>query len=156
VTNTPDGSPILAFRTIFPGEIRDHVILRFLPSGAPDKPQRVSVDDWVTGACPHQRPSLAVSANGTIHVAWYTQGKARQGLFYASAKRDGAAFGEPQRLGKPDDVTSRPFVFVHGDQVWRVLKSFDGHISQALIQHSGNDGRDWSARACQFSCVPRS
>jgi hypothetical protein len=147
VTNQPDGSPILAFRTIFPGEIRDHVIVRFLPSGLASPPQRVSVDDWATDACPHQGPSIAVSGNGTVHVAWYTQGKARQGLFYASSTRTGSAFDDPQRLGNPDDVTSRPFVFARGDQVWRVWKTFDGHASQVLTQYSRNDGRDWSAPA---------
>lgn len=156
VTNAPNGSPILAFRTIFPGEVRDHEILRFLPSGAPDKPQRVSVDDWVTDACPHQGPSIAVSANGTVNVAWYTQGKARQGLFYARSAGGGAAFGEPQRLGNPDDATSRPFVFAHGDQVWRVWKAFDGHVSHVLVQHSRNDGRDWSAPAVIDSATGRS
>jgi len=156
VTNTPDGLPILAFRTIFPGEVRDHVILRFLPSGAPGQPQRVSVDDWVTDACPHQGPSIAVSANGTVHVAWYTRGNARQGLFYANAKSDASTFGAPQRLGNPDDVASRPFVYVHGDRVWRVWKKFDGHASQVLIQHSRNDGRDWSAPAVIASAAGRS
>ena len=145
VTNSPDGSPILAFRTIFPGEVRDHVILRFLPSGIAGKPERVSIDDWATDACPHQGPSIAVSGNGTVHVAWYTQGTARQGLFYASSSRAGTAFDDPQRLGHADDVTSRPFVFAHGDQVWRAWKTFDGHASQVLVQHSRNDGRDWSA-----------
>jgi hypothetical protein len=156
VTNTPDGSPILAFRTIFPGEVRDHVILRFLPSGLPGKPHRVSVDDWVTDACPHQGPSIAVSGSGTIHVAWYTQGKVRQGLFYARSTSNGATFDNPQRLGNPDDATSRPFVFAHGDQVWRVWKTFDGHASQVLIQHSRDDGRDWSAPSVVGSATGRS
>jgi hypothetical protein len=147
VTNARDGSPILAFRTIFPGEVRDHVILHFLRSGLPDKPQRISVDNWSTDACPHQGPSIAVSSSGTTHVAWYTQGKARQGLFYARTKNDGSAFDEPQGLGDPDYLTSRPYVFAHGDQIWRVWKAFDGETSQVLAQHSGNDGKDWSAPA---------
>jgi len=145
VTNAGDAAPILAFRTIFPGEVRDHVILRFLPSGLPDKPRRISVDDWVTNSCPHQGPSIAVSGSGTIHTVWYTQGKARQGLFYARSTDGGLSFGDPQRLGDPDSMASRPFVLAHGDAVWRVWKEFDGHASHVLMQLSRNDGRDWSA-----------
>jgi hypothetical protein len=156
VTNAADALPILAFRTIFPGEVRDHVVLHFLPSGLPDKPRRVSVDDWVTDACPHQGPSIAVSGNGTIHVAWYTQGKARQGLFEARSTGDGPSFGDPQRLGNPDDAVSRPFVFAHGDEVWRVWKTFDGQASHVLAQHSRNDGGDWSAPSVIDSATGRS
>jgi hypothetical protein len=156
VANTPEGSPILAFRTIFPGQVRDHVILPFLPSGLPGKPQRVSVDDWVIDACPHQGPSIAVSGAGTIHVAWYTQGKARQGLFYARSENGDSAFSEPQLLGKPDDLTSRPYVLAHGDQAWRVWKTFDGHASQVMIQRSHDDGRDWGATSILGSSAGRS
>jgi hypothetical protein len=156
VTNTANGSPILAFRTIFSGVVRDHVILPFLPSGAPGKPQRVSVDNWVTNACPHQGPSIAVSGSGTVHVAWYTQGEARQGLFYARSQGEGSAFGDPERLGKPDDATSRPFVFARGNQVWRVWKTFDGHATQVMIQHSRNDGQDWGAPSVIGSATGRS
>ncbi|MDR2011689.1 MAG: glycoside hydrolase [Rhodanobacter sp.] len=155
-TNTVDGWPILVFRTIFPGKVRDHVVLRFLPSGLPDKPRRVAVDDWITDSCPHQGPSMAVSTKGTIHVAWYTQGKARQGVFYARSNNAGRGFDDPQRLGNPDDVTSRPFVFAHGEQVWRVWKTFDGQASQVLMQRSRNDGHDWSVPAVIASAVGRS
>lgn len=145
VTNSSDGSPILAFRTIFPGEVRDHVILRFLATGLPGTPHRVSVDDWVTDSCPHQGPSVAVSGSGTVHVVWYTQGKARQGLFYARSTDGGLNFSDPQRLGDPDSMVSRPFVLARGNDVWRVWKEFDGHASHVSVQHSRNDGRDWSA-----------
>jgi hypothetical protein len=145
VTNSADGTPVTAFRTIFPGSVRDHVIVRFDASGAPGKLQRVSVDDWVTDTCPHQGPSIAVSGSGTVHVVWYTQGNARQGLFYARSTDGGANFETPQRLGNPDDLVTRPFVFAQANDVWRVWKDFDGHVSHVFLQTSHNDGRDWSA-----------
>jgi hypothetical protein len=144
VTNSADGTPVTAFRTIFPGSVRDHVIVHFDASGASGKLQRVSVDDWVTDSCPHQGPSIAVSGSGTVHVVWYTQGNARKGLFYARSSDGGANFETPQRLGHPDDLATRPFVFAPANDVWRVWKDFDGHVSHVLLQTSHNDGRDWS------------
>ncbi|WP_438391720.1 sialidase family protein [Caballeronia sp. DA-9] len=156
VTNSVDGTPVTAFRTIFPGSVRDHVIVHFGASGEPGKQQRVSVDNWVTDACPHQGPSVAISGNGSLHVVWYTQGTARQGLFYARSSDGGANFDTPQRLGTPDDVASRAFVLAHASDVWRVWKDFDGHVSHVLLQTSRNDGRDWSVPSIIDSSTGRS
>lgn len=147
VANAPDGEPVVAFRTIFPGEVRDHVILRFHASGLPGMLHRVAVDDWVTDACPHQGPSVAVSGDGAIHVVWYTEGKARQGLFYARSTDAGRDFGPPQRLGHADDLTSRPYLYARGNRVWRVWKDFDGHVTRVWMQVSHDGGRDWSTPA---------
>ncbi|WP_345798306.1 sialidase family protein [Castellaniella sp. MT123] len=145
VTNSSSGEPVAAFRTIFPEQVRDHALLQFSPSGSPRAPLRVATDNWKTNACPHHGPSVSVSNDGTTHMVWYTQGQARQGLFYARLGHGEQAFSEPQRLGGVDDASSHPYVLVQGQQVWRVWKAFDGQASHVMLQQSGNDGRDWSA-----------
>lgn len=154
------GLPIAAFRTIFPGSVRDHVTLGFQRSGptAPLEPaqlHRISVDNWVTDACPHQGPSVAVSADGSEHVVWYTQGKERQGLFYARSSDGGVHFGAAQQLGDPERMPSRPFVYAHGHAVWRVWKEFDGRETRVLGQQSRDDGVHWSAPTVLASATGR-
>lgn len=144
VATRPDGTPILAYRAIFAGSVRDHVTQGFLASGAPQIPQRVAVDDWVTSACPHQGPSVAVSANGTIDVVWYTQGTARKGLFYARSTDGRHDFSEPTRLGDADSMASRPFTYARGSDAWRVWKAFDGRVTRLELQQSHDDGAHWS------------
>jgi len=144
VANSGDGTPVLAFRTIFPGDVRDHVILHFSSSGAPEKPLRVARDEWATASCPHHGPSIAISSSGAAHVVWYTQGKARQGLFYGRSADAGQSFDEPMRLGEADDAVSRPYVYAQGEQVWRAWKQYDGQASRVLMQHSSDEGKAWS------------
>jgi hypothetical protein len=156
VTNASDGTPVAAFRTIFPEIVRDHVILPFSSAGAPGTPVRVATDNWKTDACPHQGPSVSVSRNGTTHMVWFTQGQARQGLFYAKLDPGKQQFSTPQRLGGADDASSHPYVLAQGQQVWRVWKTFDGQASHVMLQQSDNDGRDWSAPKVIGSSTGRS
>src|SRR5207249_9208192 len=67
------------------GSIRDHGVVTFNDATTPGPLRRVSVDDWKLEACPHHGPSLAIAPDGSYHVAWFTDGKARKGLFYARA-----------------------------------------------------------------------
>ena len=74
------GRPVVVFRNIFEGGVRDHAVMTFADPATPGEVRRVSNDDWQISACPHHGPSLSISAAGTYHVTWYTNGKARKGL----------------------------------------------------------------------------
>ena len=76
----------------------------------PGEVHRVSKDDWQINACPHHGPSLTIGPSGSYHVALYTNGKARKGLFYAHSRDEGRTFSEPMALGRPDRNPTRPFV----------------------------------------------
>src|ERR1051325_7924267 len=87
--------PVIAFRNIFDGTTRDHAVVSFADADRAGPPCRVSVDEWKTNVCPHQGPALAI-ADGVYHVAWFTNGQAREGVLYArSADRS-----EERRVGK--------------------------------------------------------
>jgi hypothetical protein len=73
----------VAFRDIFEDTVRDHAVGTFVDAQTSGPIHRVSVDDWKTDACPHHGPTPAIAADGTYHVAWFTNGRARKGLFYA-------------------------------------------------------------------------
>ena len=59
-------------------------------------------------------------------MAWYTNGKARKGLFYARSDDEGRTFSDPLSLGRSDRNPTRPYVLTGprgATMVWRVATS---------------------------------
>jgi hypothetical protein len=141
--NGPD-QPVVVFRNVFGGTVRDHALLSFKDANTPGPMHRVAVDNWRLNGCPHQGPSLAISSAGAYHVVWSTQGDARKGLFYARSTDKGAHFSAPMTLGNPDHERSRPYVGAVPGTVWIVWKEFDGENSVVNGRVSHDDGARWS------------
>ncbi len=139
------GRPVIAFRNIFEGSIRDHAVVAFKDATTPGPLRRVSVDDWKLEACPHQGPSLAIAPDGSEHVAWFTDGAARKGLFYARADSADSAFDAPRALSSPDRQPARPYLLANGPALHLVWKEFDGTKALVRWQLSHDSGRTWSA-----------
>jgi hypothetical protein len=137
------GRPILALRGIFDGE-RDHAVITFGGRGAAPAVARVSEDHWKIDACPHHGPSLAMSSNGAVHVAWLSGGGVRRGLFYARSS-DGRSFSTPLPIGDPKRQPTRPFVFADGGRLWLAWKEFDGTRASVQVMGSSDGGRTWSS-----------
>jgi hypothetical protein len=140
----PSNRPVVVFRNIFEGGIRDHAVIAFGDAATPGEPRRVAVDDWQISACPHHGPSLAVSPNGTYHVTWFTNGKARKGLFYAHSRDGGASFSLPLAIGQANKNPSRPSVIAGPNGLAMVWKEFDGERTTVNLMTSGDDGESWS------------
>jgi hypothetical protein len=140
----PSGHPVVVFRNIFEGSIRDHAIVTFTDQGTPGEVHRVSEDDWQVAACPHQGPSLSIASNGTYHVVWYTNGKVRKGLFYAQSRDGGKTFSEPMSIGQPGKGASRPYVVTGPQGTAIVWKEFDGEKTSVSLITSADDGKTWS------------
>lgn len=139
------GRPVVAFRNVFGGTVRDHAVLTFLNPHTPGPIHRVSVDDWQTDVCPHQGPTLAISPDGTYHIVWFTEGSVRKGLFYASSADGGRTFTQPMRIGDPERNPARPYLLAANRTLWLVWKEFDGKSTTVSLRTSGDDGRTWSA-----------
>ncbi|HKU08422.1 MAG TPA: sialidase family protein [Bradyrhizobium sp.] len=140
----PSNHPVVAFRNIFEGGIRDHAVITFGDTMTPGEPRRVAVDDWQIAACPHHGPSLAISPNGTYHVTWFTNGKARKGLFYAHSRDGGKSFSAPLAIGQAKKNPSRPFVIAGPRGLVMVWKEFDGEKTTVNLMTSGDDGETWT------------
>ena len=138
------GRPVVVFRNIFDGGVRDHAITTFANLATTGEVHRVSQDDWQIAACPHHGPSLSISTAGTYHVTWYTSGKARKGLFYARSQDGGRTFSNPLPIGRSDRSPSRPYVIAgpHGTAI--VWKEFDGEKTTVNLMTSHDDGITWS------------
>jgi hypothetical protein len=140
----PSGHPVVAFRNIFEGGVRDHAIVTFNDQGPSGELHRVSEDDWQISACPHHGPSLSIAPDGTYHVVWYTNGKARKGLFYAQSRDGGKTFSQPMPIGQPGKSPSRPFVISGPHAAMIVWKEFDGEKTSVNLIASADSGRTWS------------
>lgn len=139
----PQSEPVIVYRAIFPGGIRDQASQVISSKGA-EPIRKVADDDWKTDACPHHGPSIAVSGSGKFHVSWYTQGSKRSGVFYASSTNQGITYSKPSRIGAEGSNVSRPYLYASGKKVWLVWKEFDGKKSSVYLKESADDGDTWT------------
>ncbi|HKU97781.1 MAG TPA: sialidase family protein [Vineibacter sp.] len=139
------GRPAVLFRNIFAGSVRDHALVTFTGPTTPGPLRRVSVDNWKIEACPHQGPSLAIAPDGSYHAAWFTDGTARQGLFYARADDADAPFNAPRALSSPEHRPERPYLLANGKALHLVWKEFDGTRTRIRWEVSHDSGRSWNA-----------
>jgi hypothetical protein len=138
------GRPVVLFRNVFDGTVRDHAVITFADPATPGPLRRVSIDDWKTDVCPHQGPSLAISTDGTYHATWFTSGSKRHGLFYAFSSDGGTTFSNPMQIGDINRGPSRSYVIADRGSVWLTWKEFDGETTTIPIMVSHDGGRTWS------------
>jgi hypothetical protein len=138
------GHPVVVFRNIFEGGVRDHAVMTFTDPATPGEVRRVSHDEWQIAACPHHGPSLSISSAGTYHATWYTNGKARKGLFYARSQDEGRTFSDPLPLGRADRNPTRPYVLAGPHATTMVWKEFDGEKTAVNAMTSHDEGKSWS------------
>ena len=95
-----DGTLYLAWRQVYPGNVRDVVVARSNDKGATwSEPVRVHEDNWVFDACPHAGPSLQVDGAGRVHVAWWTGKEGAAGVYYTRSNDGAKTFDTPVALG---------------------------------------------------------
>lgn len=141
----PDGRPVLLFRNIYPGNVRDHTLAK--PDRAQDRwtQTRVSEDDWRIEACPTHGPALSVGSDGRYHLAWFTQGRVRQGLFYANSTDQGQHFSAPMPIGdSKNKLAGHPDVISLGQRVVLAWSEFDGTTTRIMTLRSDDRGETWS------------
>jgi thiol-disulfide isomerase/thioredoxin len=142
---SPDGLPVILYRAIFEGSVRDHATQTFTAPTQPGPTRRVAVDAWATDSCPHHGPALAVSAAGVQHVTWFTQGSARTGSFYARSTDQGKTYSNPVTIGNPEAMPGRPYLLSTSSALWLTWKEFDGKRTAVFAQYSTDDGVQWSS-----------
>jgi hypothetical protein len=116
----PDGAVYVAWRHIFPPNIRDIAVARSDDGGRTfAEPVRLSEDGWAIDACPDDGPSMAVDASSTVHVAWPTQvsPSAGKGIFYTSSRDGGRTFARRARVDDASGQPAHPQLAVHAGGV---------------------------------------
>ncbi|WNV06776.1 sialidase family protein [Candidatus Methylospira mobilis] len=138
-----DGKPVIVYRKLFEGGIRDHAVLTF-DKDKPGRILRVADDAWAINGCPHHGPALAVMDDGSYHVAWFTQGAKRQGAFYAYKKAGATGFSTPLPIGAAGKMAGRSYLLANGNKLWLVWKEVVEKQTTVYAQMSGDRGRHWS------------
>jgi hypothetical protein len=136
-----DGVPVAFWRHVYPGDERDHALLRLDGSGTP---QRVTHDRWRTQACPHHGPALSISAAGVRHLAWFNQAPDARGLFYARSADGGSRFTAARGVGDPAAQAGHAALLAGNGEVFLVWKEFDGSVTRIQFMHSADDGVNWT------------
>lgn len=107
-----DGDTLYAaWRHVYPGNLRDIAVAVSRDGGRSfSSPTRVSEDRWMINGCPDDGPSIAVDAEGVLHVVWQTvitgEGDEPEGALFYATSRDGVQF--TPRLRIPTLGTPRP------------------------------------------------
>ena len=146
----PDGAVYVAWRHVYPGNLRDVAFAMSRDGGRTfSSPLRVSEDRWQLDGCPDDGPSMARAADGRLHIVWPTlvsgdgPGAAPTiGLFHATS-REGTTFSPRVRV-PTEGVPHHPQLVVASNgtlvQVWDELQGGKRRAVLALGAVAG-DGR---------------
>jgi hypothetical protein len=124
------GRPVIAFRNIFDGSIRDHAVVAFTDATTPGPLRRVSVDDWKLEACPHQGPSLASSpdrqparpyllASGqALHLVWKEFDGTKALVRWQVSHDSGRSWSAVRTVADTDDASDHPLLVAHAGRAY--------------------------------------
>jgi hypothetical protein len=134
--------PVLFARFIYPGDIRDHGLLRIPAGDEAPLSWRVTFDQWQFNGCPEHGPAISIGNDNRYHIAWFTLGGIRQGLFYAYSSDRGQHFSTPLPIGAPKRMPGHPDVMALGKNVTLTWTEFDGDKTYLLMIMQSSDGGD--------------
>jgi hypothetical protein len=128
---------------VFDGGVRDFGVFRKPPAATWSEVVRLTDDDWRIDACPEHGGAIAVGGDGRYHVAWFTQGAKRQGLFYAWSDDRGRSTSKPMRIGS--GLAGHADLLAAKDAVYLTWQEFDGDAHSVLVMQSTDNGQTWTA-----------
>jgi hypothetical protein len=160
VATGPDGSTYVAFRNIYPTNLRDIAVARSVDGVTFAEPVRVSEDGWQLDGCPEDGPSIGVGADGVVHVAWPTiAGKdgLRKGIYYSYSTDGGQSFAPRVRMDDAADVqhSAHPQLVIAGKDVavtWDERGNAGPRIRVRLV-HSVEPANAWRPQLGPVSTV---
>jgi hypothetical protein len=132
----------VVWRHLFRGGVRDVAIARSTDASCTfGAPVRVSADNWKIDACPDDGPSLAIDADGTIHVAWPTllqdAGAAHIAIFETVSRDGGATFAPRTRVDASETGASHPRIAVANGTDAVVWDEAAGEGRRVMLRRSG-------------------
>lgn len=100
IATSHDGIIYVAWRKIFPGNIRETVIARSLDGGQTFSPPIIVGNDrWAFPGCPHRPASVGIDGQGRVYVVWYTEGPDdTPGIYLATSDDQGQTFSPRRQL----------------------------------------------------------
>ena len=137
-----DNLPVVLWRHVFEGQIRDQALVKFKDWNTPGPVQRASQDNWKIEACPHHGPALSIADDGTYHSVWFSGATDHQGLFYGYSNDQGKSFSTAYPFG--NQGAKHPSVMAIGEHVAIIWSEFDGKNNLLKLIQSSDSGKTWS------------
>jgi hypothetical protein len=108
----PNGDVYIAWRNIYPVNLRDMAVARSVDGGRTfGAPTRVSEDHWQIDGCPEDGPSLAVTPDNVVHIVWPTlvgEASKDKAVFYSESTDEGRTFVPRVRIDNGTGVAAHP------------------------------------------------
>lgn len=139
----PKQMPVVIWRHVFDGQIRDPALSQFAAKDKPGPVERISADNWKIDGCPHQGPALSIAPKGAYFMTWFTGAETHKGLFFSSSFDQGKTFSAPHPFGNPTQ-SSHPDILADEQSVHIVWKDSNGKNTILLEQNSWDAGQTWS------------
>jgi hypothetical protein len=135
------GRVYVSWRQVLAGDFR-HIAVAASADGGQKfaAPVVVSDDRWMLNGCPVSGASLAVGADGTLGVAWYTAGEAGAPGIYRTESRDGGQTFAARRAVATGKAQGTPSLLAAGDAEFIVWESRAGGATRpatARIERGG-------------------
>lgn len=137
------GRPVLLWRHVFEGSLRDHALLAFTAPGVPGELTRASFQGWHISGCPHHGPALAVGPDGAYHLAWWSGGGSARGVLYAR----GGAGRVPEagaRVVSTAPGAGHPAVLATRRAVWLAWLESDSGVTRVMLSATMDDGKSFA------------
>ena len=138
------GQPVVFARMVFADGIRDHALFKMEKSGQWSAPQKITDDNWQIEACPEHGPALAIDHQNRHHLAWFTLGDKRQGIFYAYTDDEGKTLSDIMPLGNKNQLPGHPDIIAVTEHVAIAWSQFDGDNNHIFVKTSSDRGKTWS------------
>lgn len=143
-----DGTTYVAWRHIYPTNLRDIAVARSTDGGKTfNAPVRVSADGWQIAGCPDDGPSIAVDAAGTLHVAWPTMVEGQEpgkGIFYSYSSDGARTFSPRLRVDDGNGAASHPQLAADATGVAIVWDG--GSPSRVYLRDITSQAKTWTPR----------
>ena len=137
------GAMHIAWRHVYPGNLRDIAFTTLLGPGLSNGAARVSEDQWMLQGCPDDGPAMDVDRGGRIHIVWPTvvadQGAGQKVLFYA-ASDDGRTFTPRTRLPVEGQANHPQIAIARDGTLMLAWDEVNGSARRIVIARSEGDG----------------
>jgi hypothetical protein len=143
IAPAPAGAMHMAWRHVYPGNLRDIAFTTLLGAGVARQPARVSEDQWMLQGCPDDGPAMDVDPGGGIHIVWPTvvtdQGAGQKVLFYASSV-DGRTFTPRIRLPVEGQANHPQIAIARDGTLMLAWDEVQGSERRIVVARAQGDG----------------
>jgi hypothetical protein len=106
--------------------------------------RRATWEGWELDGCPHHGGSVAASAGGGYHLAWFTAAGDEPAVWYGRFDPERGDLAHPRTVAR--SAVAHPFVLESNGVVRLVWKERAEKATSVFLSESSNGGRDWQPK----------